>query len=791
MNKSLLFVISFCSLCLFNGCGGGTIVTSTLPPIVTHFSVTPATSTPNAGTAFNFTVTALDSTNVMVSSYSGTVHFTSSDTKAVLPPDSALTSGTGTFSATLDTAGNQTITAADTNSLTGTSGTIAVGAPLAMRITSAAPPSGFVGVAYDWSCNPDIPPPTCQRVGTYPLEATGGVQPYVWSWAAAPTSSLPPGLNIYSSATCIHRGRLFPCGAILGTPAAAGIYSVVVTVTDSESSPAHTTANYTITITPPPLVISSRNPPDGVIGTAYSARLSSSGGTPPVTWSVTAGALPAGLSLNANTGAVTGTPTAVAMSSFTVQAVDSGTPQQKTTQALSITVDPPAVNNAELNGQYAFSFQGFSATGPMALVGTITADGAGNLTSGLADYNQVGYPTQQLSLGGTYGIYADNRGSFTLNSRGADMGTFRFAVGSISTGVANKARFVEFDQSGMRGAGVIEKQDPTAFSTAKITGDYAFGASSAVSSTTGYGAAGRFTAAGGNITSGSLDTNDQGTVNSNSTFTGMYSVDVTSRGTLTLSVTGSANSVNASFYVVSSSELLLISNVGGGTESGFSGTIRQQSGAGTFSNASMNGASVIGLNGLNSNGTADVVLGALNIPRAGNFTLAADENNGGTLQTVDQAGTYTVVSNGRVTVSGITQPPVFYLVGANQGFVVGTDSNATTGFFEPQSGGPFSNVSANGDFFFGVTTPVNANVSDDSGVVTFNGAESVTGTSDSSKTSGLSADQALADTYTISSSGRGTTTTSGSIFYVISPSKIVFIDGVAGASNSSIIAGEK
>src|SRR5207302_11225751 len=72
-----------------------------------HFAVSaPASAT--AGSAFNFTVTALDALNNTATSYAGTVHFTSSDGAATLPANSTLTNGTGTFSATLRTPGNQT-----------------------------------------------------------------------------------------------------------------------------------------------------------------------------------------------------------------------------------------------------------------------------------------------------------------------------------------------------------------------------------------------------------------------------------------------------------------------------------------------------------------------------------------------------------------------------------------------------------------------------------------------------------------------------------------------------------
>jgi len=106
----------------------------------THFSVTaPANAT--AGTTFNITVTALDASNNVVTSYAGTVHFTSSDPKAVLPANSALLNGVGSLQAVLNTAGGQTITATDTvtASITGVSGTITV--------SSVGPPPPMLGIS--------------------------------------------------------------------------------------------------------------------------------------------------------------------------------------------------------------------------------------------------------------------------------------------------------------------------------------------------------------------------------------------------------------------------------------------------------------------------------------------------------------------------------------------------------------------------------------------------------------------------------------------------------------------
>lgn len=79
---------------------------------------------------------------------------------------------------------------------------------------------------------------------------------------------------------------------------------------------------------------------DGRVGTSYAQALTATGGTAPVQWTISAGALPAGLTLVATTGAISGTPTAAGDSAFTVQATDADSHVE--TQALSIRVQPAA-----------------------------------------------------------------------------------------------------------------------------------------------------------------------------------------------------------------------------------------------------------------------------------------------------------------------------------------------------------------------------------------------------------------------------------------------------------------
>ncbi len=82
-----------------------------------------APSSAVVGNAVTVTVTALDSSNAVATTYAGTVHFTSTDAGAVLPPDSTFSGGVGSFSVTFSSAGTQHVTVTDTSSssITGTS----------------------------------------------------------------------------------------------------------------------------------------------------------------------------------------------------------------------------------------------------------------------------------------------------------------------------------------------------------------------------------------------------------------------------------------------------------------------------------------------------------------------------------------------------------------------------------------------------------------------------------------------------------------------------------------------
>src|SRR5205807_4889009 len=119
-------------------------------------------------------------------------------------------------------------------------------------------------------------------------------------------------------------------GAITGTPTAAGTSPITVKATDSASPPNSVTTALSISIntTPSAFAISTAGLPNGSVGTPYHQILTVSGGTVPLTWGLSSGALPAGLSLNAKTGEITGAPVATTAGTsftFTVAVTDSST----------------------------------------------------------------------------------------------------------------------------------------------------------------------------------------------------------------------------------------------------------------------------------------------------------------------------------------------------------------------------------------------------------------------------------------------------------------------------------
>jgi VCBS repeat-containing protein len=140
---------------------------------------------------------------------------------------------------------------------------------------------------------------------------TGGASPVTWTISAG---ALPPGLSFSSS------------GAFTGTPTLAGFYSITVKATDKNGCIG--VATLPLTVSCPGIAVTPSTTagpgvlPAGTGGVAYSSiTFSQSGGTAPISWSVSAGALPPGMTLS-SAGALSGTPATTGAFTFTVQATD-------------------------------------------------------------------------------------------------------------------------------------------------------------------------------------------------------------------------------------------------------------------------------------------------------------------------------------------------------------------------------------------------------------------------------------------------------------------------------------
>jgi hypothetical protein len=183
------------------------------------------------------------------------------------------------------------------------------------------------------STPPALPAGASGTPYTATLSATGGTAPYTWS-VLPQAGSLPPGLTLDPST-----------GRLAGTPTASGDYQVLAGVTDAAGRTASKLLTLKIAgrlaiVTPSPL-------PNGAAGSAYQAQLMATGGTPAYTWSIAAGALPAGLALDSATGMLAGTPSAGGAFDLTIGVKDA---MQSANKPYRLTISVPALPAVSITG---------------------------------------------------------------------------------------------------------------------------------------------------------------------------------------------------------------------------------------------------------------------------------------------------------------------------------------------------------------------------------------------------------------------------------------------------------
>ncbi|MFC0588208.1 putative Ig domain-containing protein [Novosphingobium aquiterrae] len=284
-------------------------------------SLTPAATTFTAAYGAPFTQAFTASGGIGAYSYAIT---------GALPTGLTFTAGSGTISGTPTAPGSYTITVTATD--TGSTGpgapytasanyTVSVPAP-AIAITPTTLTAGAGGAAYNQQ-----------------LTASGGIASYTYSVTAG---TLPPGLTLSTA------------GLLSGTPTSSGTFNFTVTAADANGQTG--AQAYSLTINAPGLTITPATLPAAHFGVAYSQTLTASGGIAPYHFAISVGALPTGLSLNPNTGAITGTPSVGGVFNLTVTATDStgGTPGSGSrAYTFNVIARPDPASDPEVRGLVA------------------------------------------------------------------------------------------------------------------------------------------------------------------------------------------------------------------------------------------------------------------------------------------------------------------------------------------------------------------------------------------------------------------------------------------------------
>ena len=598
-----------------------------------------------------------------------------------------------------------------------------------------------------------------------PIAATGGLPPYTWQVTSG-VNTLPNGLTLgttvdrntnqldaviqgkpTSSACSTFNLTVYDSTAqpncdptVLGSPCTFATFNVVV-------------LPQALNVQVPNYPASYNDPQNGDVGVPYPpTALVSSGGQEPYYWcqspvsGVPGSTLPPGLELNSLTPVGFDCP-AVSQSNFAVitgqpsvgsengqngcngntnpgcyytqfQVYDSQQPYPAVSYAslpnmsdfplysCSQANQAPAVNsvppNSYLQGPIAFLLHGFDTNGPVVVAGSVTLDGAGNVTGGVEDVTRGGASGHQYltvqNIAGQQSSYIVGTESATLNggvtpdySRGcmtlylanngvaAGTTTFGFTLGGctshfnvngvISTsnqacgattigtalGTYTTGHIIEFDDNtgqGTRASGILRAQDTSSFAGG-LSGPYAFGLSGGDVAQKHYAIAGSMTANSGTISKLAADIDDAGALASQLTGgSGTYTIDPTygpSNGRWTAAMTSpSPISFGEALYMVSGSEALIATTdllaaghpiLGG----------EAVTSVGPFTNATLQNGQIFRMGGLAPSG-ADVSIGVLNFDGVSAMTGTQYQDQAGTLGTTALSAGYSVdASTGRAT----------------------------------------------------------------------------------------------------------------------------------------------
>jgi len=453
-------------------------------------------------------------------------------------------------------------------------------------------------------------------------------------------------------------------------------------------------------------------------------------------------------------------------------------------------------SKASLKGQYAYQIAGYDLSNngaPYREAGYFVADGNGNLTSGADDFSEPGSNgVQNNSTSGTYSIANDGTGSLTLNVAG---NTLNFSLTMVS---ANEVLMNEAD-SGAIAAGRADLQSASALSSVP-SGTFVFRIHSCVSCSGGDSAslAGATSVAGGSIKG--FDDVLRGGVFDNNTgaalaITGSLNTP-SSSGRGTGSITDASGTVNFIYYIVDAQHLRFLVS-----DSNAIGMGSAEAQSGTFSTSSLNGSYAFGsraddsTDGINAQNTVGV------FTAGGNGTISTGTldavRDGISYTQVGLTGSYTVSSNGRVTVTlspsglGAIQQ-VFWMVSPSRAYLLTDDATKVEDGTADQQQGSFSNSTLNGQYAFSMDGIESANGGTAAltrvGWIIWNGSGTLTwNESVNNSSSGFNQPGYLSGTYSVASNGRTTATVNNLsinnddiVVYLVSGSNAYMLQNDAG-----------
>lgn len=431
-----------------------------------------------------------------------------------------------------------------------------------------------------------------------------------------------------------------------------------------------------------------------------------------------------------------------------------------------LNVTDQSFGNASLSGSYAFTLTSFPSTRPNFEVGSILADGNGNIVSGVEDVN-ASTISSAVSLTGKYSIYPDGRGTITLTGNGQSR-TFRIALNSNSAAAGdNNGQLAQTDLSG-NAIGTLERQDSSSFNNAGMANN------SYVFRVGGFDALGANRSAvgvmamnsQGTSASGFQDLNDNGTITANSAVTETSSSVDPTTGRAVASMAGS----QFAMYMVSASKMILLETdlalPAIGTAEKQTATIPSDGGyafqvetGGTQGRAWMMGQFNLAGSSITSGVETQAIAVGINVT-GGSFTSSAN-GRAILLQNTDHGF--------RNFTAYVVSPQKMYVVLTN-------DPHSASGIAELQQGS-FSAASFSGDYSFSASQTGQSNLTF-VGQLAADGKGNLSGLEDLSQP-GKSNSAPVSGTYTVSASGQGSITLAspssvpGFIFYVVSPGKVL------------------